>query len=152
MSKNCMHERRYDTRNQRPSVRQSRPRHRREHRQRREAEADEAPRAFRVRRRRLAREHPADVRERDRDDHHRDVFDRPEAERAALHRFAEVFANRRHVRADDEVEQEAEEHLDVERHHQREAPAIGASAVGRTIADRDQRGADARHERHPTKP
>ena len=48
------------------------------HRERRDCEADEQPRPFGARRRRLARQHAAHVHQNHRQQHHRDVLDRPE--------------------------------------------------------------------------
>ena len=59
------------------------------------------------------------------------VLDGPEPQRRILHRAAEVVQNRLHVGADDEIEQDAEEQLEVEHHHRDQAPAIGEGTRSR---------------------
>ena len=92
----------------------------------------------------LSRASPANVRQRNPDDHPNEVLDSPEAKAGILHRRAEVAESRMRERAEEHIQDEAEQHLQVERRNEPEAGAI----VGRRPRACDSRRAGRRaHER-----
>jgi hypothetical protein len=77
----------------------------------------------------------------------------PEAQLRVPHRLAEVRADLLHVRAHDEVEDQAEQHLEVERGHRKESPPVGQRIVAlHFAAHRRKRGADDGDEGNPANP
>src|SRR6266536_1083371 len=94
------------------------PGNRDDHRERREAETHHHPEPLRLGRRRLAGDHTADMREDDRREHQRHVFDCEETQARVSHRRAEISHRFGRERAQYEIQKQAEQHLNVERHHQ----------------------------------
>jgi hypothetical protein len=66
--------------------------------------------------------HAPDVHERGGSQHANDVLDGPEANHVVRHRAGHVFPGRHRERAEEEIQQQADQHLDVDADHK---PAPG---------------------------
>ena len=88
---------------------------------------------------------PTDVGERDDDHHHHEVLDEKEADDAVLHRGPHVLEAHGRQGPQDTVQEQAEQHLDVEANHEEgtetivgRGPGLGAQPAGHATRERDE--------------
>ena len=82
---------------------------------------------------RLTHAHPTDVRERDGDHHAEEVLDRPESQYRAAHRGAEILKRGSGDRAEDEIQRDTNQELQVEHPHKQLTCAVVARASRRGV-------------------
>lgn len=104
------------------------PRYSGHHREHRDPETDVASVPSCGRRRLAHREHSARSYRDERDEHRRSVCERPEAQPRIAQGHSEVAQRLAHIWAEPEIEEQTEEDLEIERHHEHPVPANSLDA------------------------